>query len=173
MAADIFLISIYGVHARGIVTPNVLVGVLLFYGGVGQFIAGIMEFVAGNTYGATLFPSFAAFNISYAMIFLPGTGILAAYTDPSTGQLTAMFPQALAMYLFAWFILVVIFTIGAVRSSWVLFLDLVFLDLDLLLLACGYMLGNDSLLIAGNSLGFVVAFLTCEYSCSSCLILRL
>jgi hypothetical protein len=48
-ATDIFLISILGVHARNIQTPNVLVGVLLFFGGVCQFISGIMEFVTGNT----------------------------------------------------------------------------------------------------------------------------
>lgn len=41
-ATGIFLISILGVHARGIHTPNILVGVLMFFGGVCQFIAGIM-----------------------------------------------------------------------------------------------------------------------------------
>lgn len=76
-ATGIFLISVLGVHARGIQTPNVLVGVLMFFGGVCQFISGIMEFVAGNTFGATVFPSYAAFNFSYAMIFIPGTGIIA------------------------------------------------------------------------------------------------
>lgn len=96
------------------------------------------------------------------MIYIPGTGILAAYTDNTTGHLNDQFPNALAMYLWAWFILTVIFTIAAVRSSWVLFLDLFFLDLDLLLLACGYMLDNSNLIKAGNALGFVVAFLSCK-----------
>lgn len=45
----IFLISMYGVNARGVATPNILIGVLIFFGGVCQFIAGIMEFVSGNT----------------------------------------------------------------------------------------------------------------------------
>lgn len=39
----------YGLHAKSIATPNVMVGVLVFYGGVCQFIAGIMEFITGNT----------------------------------------------------------------------------------------------------------------------------
>ena len=152
----------YGVNTRGIATPNVLVGVLMFFGGVCQFIAGIMEFCSGNTFGATVFPSYGAFNLSYAMIYIPGTGILASYTDSSTGQLNEQFPQALAMYIWAWFILTVIFTIAAMRSSWVLFLDLFFLDIDLILLACGYMLNNTTLLKAGNGFGFVVAFLSCK-----------
>jgi len=156
----IFLISIYGVNARGVATPNVLVGVIVFFGGVCQFIAGLMEFVSGNTFGATVFSSYGAFNLSYAMIYLPGSGIQAAYTDPNTGELNDMFPNALAMYVWAWFILTVIYTIAAMRSSWVLFLDLAFLDLDLLLLACGYMLNKPNLLKAGNGFGFVVAFLS-------------
>jgi succinate-acetate transporter protein len=95
------------------------------------------------------------------MIYIPGTGILSSYTDES-GQLNAQFPQALAMYIWAWFILTAIFTIAAMRSSWVLFLDLFFLDIELLLLASGYMTGMDSLLKAGNSIGFIVALLSCE-----------
>ncbi|KAH6663019.1 GPR1/FUN34/yaaH family-domain-containing protein [Halenospora varia] len=159
-ATGIFLISIFGVQVRGVATPNVLIGVLIFFGGVCQFISGIMEFVSGNTFGATVFPSYGAFNLSYALIYLPGSGILAAYTDEATGELNAQFPNALAMYIWAWFILTVIFTVAAMRSSWVLFLDLFFLDIDLLLLACGYMLNMPSLLKAGSGFGFVVAFLS-------------
>jgi succinate-acetate transporter protein len=96
------------------------------------------------------------------MIYIPGSGIMAAYTDQTTGELNDQFANALAMYLWAWFILTVIYTIAAMRSSWVLFLDLFVLDIVLLLLACGYMLNNSSLEIGGSALGFVVAFLSCE-----------
>jgi succinate-acetate transporter protein len=51
------------------------------------------------------------------MIYLPGSGILAAYTDATTGELNYEFPNALAMYLWTWFILTVIFTIAAMQSS--------------------------------------------------------
>ncbi|KAG9758482.1 hypothetical protein KCU73_g3878, partial [Aureobasidium melanogenum] len=159
-ATGIFLISILGVHARGIQTANVLVGVLMFFGGVCQFISGIMEFVAGNTFGATVFPSYAAFNFSYAMIYIPGSGILASYTDAS-GKISQEFNNALSMYCWAWFILTVIFTIAAMRSSWILWFTLFFLDIELILLASGYMLDSSATLLAANSVGFVVAF--CSY----------
>lgn len=128
-----------------------------------------MEFVAGNTFGATVFPSYGAFNIAYAMIYLPGSGIIAAYTlpdgpDGTGGTMSPMFGQALAIWLWAWFILTVIFTGAAMRSSWVLFMDLFVLSVELMLLASGYMLNNENLLIGGNSLGFVVAFLSCKSS---------
>jgi succinate-acetate transporter protein len=45
----IFVISVFGLQARGVQSPNVMVGVLLFFGGLSQFVAGIMEFVTGNT----------------------------------------------------------------------------------------------------------------------------
>ncbi|KAK5161634.1 hypothetical protein LTR04_003991 [Oleoguttula sp. CCFEE 6159] len=145
--------------------PNVLVGVLIFFGGICQFLSGIMEFVSGNTFGATVFPSYGAFNLSYAMIYLPGSGIIAAYTDAS-GAISPEFNQALAMYIWAWFILTVIFTVAAMRSSWVLFLDLFFLDIVLLLLAAGLMLGSASVLTAGYAFGFIVAFLSYWAGCA-------
>lgn len=106
------------------------------------------------------------------MIYLPGSGILAAYSDSTTGQLNEQFPQALAMYLWAWFILTAIFAVAAMRSSWILFADLVFLDIELLLLASGYMSGQSSLLMAGNSIGFIVAFLSCRSWCFRILIVK-
>jgi uncharacterized protein len=176
------LISIYGVDVRGVSTPNVFVGVLVFLTGISQVLAGIMEFITGNTvsggscssvtssssilialqFGATVFTSFGAFSLSYAMIYLPGSGILAAYTDATTGKLNAEFPQALAMYIWAWFILAMIFTVGAMRSSWVLLCDLVCVDLLFLVQAIGLMTGNKKCDLAASALGFLVAFLTCE-----------
>lgn len=160
-----FLISSFGVQARGIQTPNVLISVLIFFGGIGQYLVGIMEFVSGNTFGATVFTSYGAFNLSYSMIYLPGSGIIAAYTDAETGALSPDFAQSIALYLWAWFILTVLYTIAAVRSSWILLLDLAVLDVCLLLLAVGYMVESQSVLTAGYSFGFVVAFLSCKCLC--------
>ena len=157
-----FLICCFGVHARGVQTPNVMISVLIFFGGVGQYLVGIMEFVSGNTFGATVFTSYGAFNLSYSLIYLPGSGIIAAYTDPETGALSPEFAQSISLYLWAWFILTVVYTIAAVRSSWVLLLDLAVLDVSLLLLAVGYMVGSQSVLTAGYSFGFLVSFLSCK-----------
>lgn len=54
-----------------------------------------------------------------------------------------------------------IFTIACWRASVILLLTLAFLDLDLILLGCGYLYNSSSLLVAGNSVGFAVAF--CSY----------
>lgn len=157
----IFLISSFGVHARGIQTPNVMISVLIFFGGICQYLVGIMEFVAGNTFGTAVFMSYGAFNISYSMIYLPGSGIIAAYMD-SEGNLSPDFQQSIALYLWAWFILSVIYTIAAIRSSWVLFLDLVALDVCLILLATGNMVQSTAVLNAGYAFGYLVAILSCK-----------
>ncbi|KAL3471425.1 GPR1/FUN34/yaaH family-domain-containing protein [Aspergillus californicus] len=159
-ATGIFVLSMLGVHTRSIEQPNMAIGVLLCFGGICQFLSGIMEFINGNKFGATVFPSYGAFNLSFAMIFLPGTGIQAAYTN-ANGDINSTFYDAVGVYCWAWFILTVIYTIAAVRSSWVLFTTLLLLCVELLLLAVGYMLRSDPVLVAGNSVGFVVAF--CSY----------
>ncbi|KAI8713552.1 hypothetical protein NCS52_01299900 [Fusarium sp. LHS14.1] len=164
-ATGIFLISSFGVHARGIQTPNVMISVLIFFGGICQYLVGIMEFVAGNTFGTAVFMSYGAFNISYSMIYLPGSGIIAAYMD-SEGNLSPDFQQSIALYLWAWFILSVIYTIAAIRSSWVLFLDLVALDVCLILLATGNMVQSTAVLNAGYAFGYLVAILSYWAGCA-------
>ena len=86
-ATGIFLLSMLGVHTRSIENTNMAIGVLLCFGGICQFLSGIMEFNNGNTvrftqiitiseinsdfhcfqFGATVFPSYGAFNLSFAM----------------------------------------------------------------------------------------------------------
>jgi hypothetical protein len=43
----------YNVKTRGITTPNVVVGMAIFAGGLTQFIAGMWEFPRGNVFGTT------------------------------------------------------------------------------------------------------------------------
>ncbi|KAL9078029.1 MAG: hypothetical protein Q9157_003060 [Trypethelium eluteriae] len=112
-------------------------------------------------FGATVFSAYAGFNMAYAFIFIPSTGVLAAYSDPTTGKPLPELDQALALLVWAWFIISVIFTVAATRASWALLLTLGFFDLEALLLAVGYMVGNSKVMLASRGVGFVVAF--CAY----------
>ncbi|KAI0006636.1 GPR1/FUN34/yaaH family-domain-containing protein [Xylariaceae sp. FL0662B] len=158
-ATSIFMISLLELEPRGVKVPNIVVPNMVFFGGAAQTISGIMEFVAGNTFGATVFTAYAAFNLAYALIYLPGSGIITAYTDAETGAPLPEFHQAIAMFVWAWFIISVIFTVASVRSSWALLGLLVFVDLDLILLAAGNMLGQESCLKASSAFGFAAAAL--------------
>ncbi|KAI0164554.1 GPR1/FUN34/yaaH family-domain-containing protein [Hypoxylon sp. FL1284] len=158
-ATSIFMISLINLEPRGLKTPNIIVGVLVFYGGTAQVIVGILEFVIGNTFGATLFSTYAAFNLSYAMIFIPGSGIMAAYKDPETGALMPEFNQAIAMFAWSWFIVSVVFTVATMRRSLVIVLALVFVDLTLIFLAVGHMVDSEGCLTASAVTGFITAAL--------------
>jgi succinate-acetate transporter protein len=96
------------------------------------------------------------------MIYIPGTGILAAYTDAETGALSPEFNQAIAIYLWAWFIVNTLYVVAAVRSSWVIFIDLAILSLGFLLLAVAYMTGDQAVMTAGYSVTMVTAALSCK-----------
>ncbi|CEI70853.1 unnamed protein product [Fusarium venenatum] len=82
------------------------------------------------------------------------------------GTLSPDFQQAIAIYIWAWFILTVIYTIAAVRSSWVLFLDLLALDICLILLAAGNMVNSMSVLNAGYAFGYLVAVMSYWAGCA-------
>lgn len=48
-ATSVFLVSLTGVGTRGVEEPNIIITTMIFFGGICQYIAGIMEFVSGNT----------------------------------------------------------------------------------------------------------------------------
>ncbi|KAG5733618.1 hypothetical protein E4T56_gene17924 [Termitomyces sp. T112] len=52
-ASTTWLSSMYNVSTRGIHTPNVVVGMALFCGGLTQLMASMWEFPRGNVFGAT------------------------------------------------------------------------------------------------------------------------
>ncbi|KAL6231124.1 GPR1/FUN34/yaaH family-domain-containing protein [Aspergillus navahoensis] len=139
-----FLISALGLHSRGVETPNALLGVLIFVGGLGQYLA---------AFGATLWASYSAFNFSYAMVYFPGTGILAAYTDAEIGAPRPEFDQAIAVHLWAGF-------------SRVLSINPSFLSLGFLLLAVAHITGDEGAMTAGYSVMIVTAALSYWASCA-------
>ena len=59
----------YNVSARGINTPNVVLGMALGYGGLVQLLAGMWEFASGNTFAATAFSSYGGFWLSFGAIY--------------------------------------------------------------------------------------------------------
>jgi succinate-acetate transporter protein len=96
------VLSMINVNTRGVTIPNIVVGLAFGYGGLVQLLAGMWEFAAGNTFGATAFSSYGGFWISYACIQVPFFGI----TGPNSAYAEAepMLANALGIYLFSWMI---------------------------------------------------------------------
>jgi uncharacterized protein len=80
----------------------------IFYGGIAQIIAGIMEFRKGNTFGMVAFLSYGLFWESFAGIFLiPGMG----------GFLDSTANSALGYYLFFWGLFTFMMFFGTLRTN--------------------------------------------------------
>ncbi len=65
-------------------------------GGLAQLLAGMWEFAAGNTFGATAFSSYGGFWLSFAAILIPGSGVLDALKTDTD--------NLLGFWLTTWFI---------------------------------------------------------------------
>jgi succinate-acetate transporter protein len=64
-ALTTFILSMFNAELVGGGGLPVVFGVALMYGGIAQILAGMWEFRAGNTFGATAFTSYGAFWLSY------------------------------------------------------------------------------------------------------------
>ncbi|KAJ3480667.1 hypothetical protein NLI96_g8180 [Meripilus lineatus] len=153
-ASTTLILSLYNVQARGIRTPNVVVGMALFVGGLAQLLAGMWEFAAANTFGATAFTSYGGFWLSYAAIFIPGSGILTAYEEKAS-ELSS----ALGIYLITWFIVTFLLFIASLRRNAGLIALFFMLTLTFMLLAISEFQGNTTITKAGGGLGIVTALI--------------
>ncbi|PPQ92759.1 hypothetical protein CVT25_003868 [Psilocybe cyanescens] len=150
-ASTTFILSMFNVNARGIHTPNIVVGMAAFTGGLLQFIAGMWEFPRGNVFGATAFASYGCFWMSYALIFIPGSGILSAYSSPQE------LGNAIGIYLITWMMVTLLFIIPVVRRNVSFVVLLSILALAFALLAAGSFTGMANITKAGGIVGIIVA----------------
>jgi len=151
-ALTTFVLSLHNTGASVIAVPNIVVGLALFYGGLVQLLAGMWEFKTGNTFGATAFSSYGGFWLSFGIIFIPGFGIAAAYTDK------ASFDHAVGIYLLAWTIFTFMLFLCTFRSTGGLVALFFFLTLTFLFLT----LSKFTLDIfgkVGGFLGIITAFI--------------
>ncbi|EJT99133.1 hypothetical protein DACRYDRAFT_24182 [Dacryopinax primogenitus] len=152
-ASTTLLLSLVNVSARNVTVPNIVVGMALGVGGLCQLLAGMWEFAAGNTFGATAFSSYGGFWLSFACIYLPDLGILDAYSGAAASQI----PNAVGMYLMCWFIVTFLLFLGTFRASVALSAVFFFLFITFILLAAGEFTGEAAVHKAGGAFGIVTA----------------
>ena len=104
----------------------------VFYGGIAQVIAGILEFRKGNTFGTTAFCSYGLFWLT--LVFLLVFPALNWGAKPSSGSMVA--------YLFMWGLFTGLMFLGTLRLN--RGLQVIFFSLTILfwLLALGDFTGN-------------------------------
>ncbi|KZP03682.1 hypothetical protein FIBSPDRAFT_807548 [Athelia psychrophila] len=157
-ASTALVLSFINVQTRGVTTPNVVVGMAIFTGGLTQLLAGMWSFPRGNTFGATIFSSYGAFWMSYATILIPSSGVIASYSSP------AELDNALGIYLMTWFIFTILMSIGAARTNIAFIALFFFLSLTFLFLALAKLMNSVACNTAGGAIGIVTAIIT--YYCA-------
>ena len=102
-----------------------ILGMGIFYGGLAQIVAGIMEWQKGNTFATTAF-------LSYGFFWLSLVGIL---TFPALGIAATPEPVAMMAYLFVWGLFTAVMFVATLRLNRAL--QVVFASLALLFFLLG------------------------------------
>ena len=137
------------IHNAGLFPMNSMILAMgIFYGGIGQVIAGIMEWKKDNTFGTTAFTS-------YGLFWLSLVGLLVM---PELGWIDASSNIAMACYLFMWGLFTAVLFIGTLRISKAL--QVVFASLTALffLLALGDFTANTSITVLAGWVGIFCGF---------------
>ena len=108
------------IHNAGFFPTSAMIFAMgIFYGGIAQIIAGILEFKKGNTFGMTAFISYGHFWLTLVAIWImPKFGI--AETPPAY----------MGWYLFMWGVFTLFMFIGTLKANKVL--QFIFLSLAVL-----------------------------------------
>ena len=152
-AAATFTVSTINAGWIGSAALIACVPILAVFGGITQFIAGMWSYRKGDTFGATAFGSFGAFNTLFAaMIVMNQMGTISLTSEPvvaATGVILLMF-ALIAAYL----------TVAASRVSGVLVAVLGVLALTYLLLGVGFLAGGaNGWIVIGGYAGLVTSVL--------------
>ena len=133
-------------HNAGIFEMNSMILAMgIFYGGIAQIIAGIMESKKNNTFGFVAFISYGSFWLT----------LVALIVMPKLGWVSSASENAMVAYLVMWGIFTGLLFFGTLRISKAL--QFVFATLTILffLLAIGDATGNESLKIFTGYEGIV------------------
>jgi hypothetical protein len=99
---------------------SIIVAMGIFYGGLAQIIAGVMEFRKGNTFGTLAFTSYGLFWLTLVFIIISAVERPAVTPDNT----------AWAAYLFIWGLFTLMMFFGTLRTNRAL--QIVFLSLAIL-----------------------------------------
>lgn len=144
-ALTTFVLSTVNAGWFSAASVGVVVALALAYGGLAQLLAGMWEFKAGNTFGATAFTSYGAFWLSFVVLFLP---------LPVVAKLPG---AALGIYLLGWGIFTFLMFLGALRINLALMVVLGLLVLTYVVLAIGAFAGSTGINVIGGYLGILTA----------------
>jgi succinate-acetate transporter protein len=147
---------IFGTKPPG--TGAIVIGLAVFYGGIVQLIAGIQEFRAGNTFGATAFCSYGGFWLALGFTLMPLFG-----GKNLVDLIGADALKGVGVFLLGWTIFTALMFVGTLRLNGALVAVFGLLTLTFLALTIGWLAGDTTTgpsltwLNIGGWLGIVTA----------------
>jgi uncharacterized protein len=147
-AMTTFVLSCVNTHLIPASTEPVVFGLAFFYGGLAQLLAGMWEFVKGNTFGALAFSSFGAFWLSFWYLGSHPDLLKNAGSDASKG---------VGVFLLAWTIFTAYMTVASLRTSGAITAVFFFLTITFLLLTIGQLGTSTGMTKAGGWCGLITA----------------
>jgi uncharacterized protein len=137
------------IHNAGFFALDAMIlGMGIFYGGLAQVIAGIMEFKKNNTFGTTAFTSYGFFWLS----------LVALNILPLMGYGEAASSLSMAAYLFMWGLFTLFMFVGTLRINKALQVVFGTLTILFLLLAIGNFTGSSLILTIAGYEGILCGF---------------
>jgi succinate-acetate transporter protein len=141
------LLSLHNAGIMALGSP--ILAMAIFYGGLAQAIAGIMEWKKNNTFGFVTFGSFGFFWISFATILIL----------PALGLSNAPGPVELAAFLSVWGLFALGLFVCTLRMHKVLQITLLFVVLLVVALVAAELTGIKIVLTLGGVIGLIAGFL--------------
>lgn len=129
-------------NADALALDAVILSMAAFCGGLAQFVAGMMEYKNGNTFGATAFTMYGVFWMAFALIKADPTDM------GSSGD-------TMGAFCFVWGIMTLFLFIGTLRGRNALKAVFLTLTITFFLLAAGDISGTEMLVTAGGCLGLL------------------
>ncbi|ODV61859.1 acetate uptake transporter family protein ASCRUDRAFT_26005, partial [Ascoidea rubescens DSM 1968] len=111
-ALTTLLFSFTNARAMGVEKENIVAGLAFFYGGFIQFVAGVLAFIAGDTFGCCAFASYGGFWMSWGAIHTDAFGIRSAYGDD-----VQQFNNAMGFFNISWAILTFMMALCTLKGS--------------------------------------------------------
>lgn len=147
-ALTTFLLSVVNADLAPASFKPVVLGVALFYGGIVQLAAGLVEYLKRNTFGGTAFCSYGAFWLSFWYISTNPQLLAPAGADAA---------KAIGLYLLGWTIFTAYMTVAVARVNGALLATFCVLLVAFVCLTAGDLFELHGLTVAGGYFGLAAA----------------
>lgn len=142
-AATTLVLSFVNTGIVNVSAVSAVLALALFYGGLAQLLAGMLEFRRGNTFGTTAFSTYGAFWLAFAFYLWQFHG-----TPLGSGT---------GMFLIVFAIVTAYLTVAALRVNGAVLTVFVLLTLTFLVLAIGAFASSTGITKVGGWIGVVTA----------------